>query len=64
MKRLVDLEPKNANALQKLAVFRDSIGDYTMAFEYMNRLKEVDSRNQFVLDNYEKFQDRAANGGE
>ena len=55
MKRLVDLEPKNANALQKLAVFRDSIGDYTMAFEYMNRLKEVDSRNQFVLDNYEKF---------
>lgn len=61
--RLVDLEPKNANALQKLAVFRDSIGDYSMALEYLERLKEVDPRNQFVSNNYEKFKDRAENGG-
>lgn len=61
--RLVDLEPKNSNALQKLAVFRDSIGDYTGAWEYIERLKEADPRNQFVSDNYEKFKDRAENGG-
>lgn len=61
--RLVELEPKNSNALQKLAVFRDSIGDYTMALEYLERLKEADPRNQFVSDNYEKFKERAENGG-
>ena len=35
--RLVDLEPKNTNALQKLAEFRDSIGDYTQAFDYIDK---------------------------
>lgn len=61
--RLVDLEPNNANALQKLAVFRDSIGDYTGALDYMDRLKAADPRNSFVSENYEKFKDRAENGG-
>lgn len=61
--KLVDLEPKNSNALQKLAVFRDSIGDYIGAMEYMDRLKEADPRNSFVSENYEKFKDRAENGG-
>ena len=61
--RLADIEPKNTTALQKLAVFRDSIGDYTGAFDYMQRLKEVDPRNAFVNDNFEKFKDRAENGG-
>lgn len=61
--RLVELEPKNSNALQKLAIFRDSIGDYTMALEYLDRLKEIDPRNQFVSDNYDNFKDRAENGG-
>ena len=56
--RLSELEP-----LQKLAIFRDSIGDYTGAMDYMERLREADPRNQFVLDNYSKFQDRAENGG-
>jgi len=61
--RLIDLEPNNSNALQKLAVFRDSIGDYTGAFDYMERLKEVDPRNKFVNENYDKYKDRAENGG-
>lgn len=61
--KLVEVEPNNANALQKLAVFRDSIGDYSGAMDYMERLKSVDPRNKFVQDNYEKFQDRAENGG-
>ena len=61
--RLLELEPKNTNALQKLVNFRDSIGDYRMAFEYIERLKETDPRNQFVSDNYESYKDRAENGG-
>ena len=31
--------------------------------DYMERLKEVDPRSQFVQDNYSKYQDRAENGG-
>ena len=61
--RLVELEPSNSNALQKLAIFRDSIGDYSGAFDYIERLKEIDSRNQFVNDNYEDFKNRYENGG-
>ena len=29
----------------------------------MDRLKEIDPRNQFVKDNYEKIKDQAENGG-
>lgn len=61
--RLVEIEPNNASALEKLAIFRNSIGDYRGAFEYMDRLKSVAQRNQFVLDNYEAYKDRAENGG-
>lgn len=61
--RLVEIEPNNANALQKLAVFRDSIGDYVGAFDYIERLRSVDLRNQFVNENYESYKDRAENGG-
>lgn len=61
--KLIEIEPKNANALQKLAIFRDSIGDYTGAMDYMDQLKQVDPRNKFIEDNYEKFKDRAENGG-
>jgi len=61
--KLAELEPNNTNALQKLAVFRDSIGDYQGAFDYMERLKTADPRNKFVSDNYESYKDRAENGG-
>ena len=60
--RLVELEPKNANALQKLAEFRDSIGDYQGAFDYISRIREFDTRNNFVVENYEAYQNRAENG--
>lgn len=60
--RLVELEPNNSNALQKLAIFRDSIGDYSGAFDYISKLKTVDARNQFVSENYESFKERAENG--
>ena len=35
------LEPKNTNALEKLATFRDSIGDYTGALEYLEKLLQL-----------------------
>ena len=31
--------------------------------EYMDRLKEIDPRNQFVADNYEKYKNGSENGG-
>ena len=61
--KLSDLEPNNINALQKLASFRDSIGDYRGAFEYIEKLKTIDPSNTFVASNYESFKDRAENGG-
>ena len=61
--KLSDLEPNNINALQKLANFRDSIGDYVGAFDYIEKLKTVDPSNSFVSANYEAFKDRAENGG-
>ena len=61
--RLIELEPKNINALQKLAEFRESIGDYTGAFEYIERLKTADPRSQFVAANYESYKDKYENGG-
>ena len=61
--RLVVLEPNNSNALMKLANFRDSIGDYSGAFEYIDKLKAIDPSNVFVTSNYDSFKDRAENGG-
>ena len=61
--RLIDIEPKNTNALQKLAIFRDSIGDYRGAFEYIERLKAADPRNKFVEENFDSFKNNAENGG-
>ena len=61
--RLIEIEPKNTNALQKLAAFRESIGDYTGAFEYIEKLKAADPRSQFVTANYESYKDKYENGG-
>lgn len=60
--KLLEIEPKNLNALQKLADFRNSIGDYSVAFEYIERLRDADPRNSFVAENYEKYKDYAENG--
>ena len=52
----------NRLALEKIAEFRESIGDNYGAIEYMERLKEIDPRNQFLQDNYEKIKSSAENG--
>ena len=48
---------------QQLAEFRESIGDNYGAMEYMDKLKELDPRNQFVADNYEKYKNGSENSG-
>ena len=44
-------------------MFRNSIGDNTMAFEYIEKLKNIAPRNQFVIDNYESYKELYENGG-
>lgn len=62
--RLLDVDSKNTNALQKLAEFRNSIGDYAGANDYIEKLKLIDPRNSFVAENYEKYKNRAEEGGD
>jgi tetratricopeptide (TPR) repeat protein len=52
--KLLELSPNNKRALQKLAEFRDRIGDYVEMVDYLDRLKKLDSRNPYVLANYER----------
>lgn len=61
--RLADIDGRNSQALKKLAEFRESIGDYNGAFDYIDKLKSVDPSNKFVSDNYENYKDKAENGG-
>ena len=51
---LVNLEPKNKKALERLGEFRESIGDYKMSIEYFERLYEIDKRNSSVLKSLAK----------
>lgn len=60
--KLVDIDPKNSNALLKLTDFRESIGDWQGAYDYIEKLKSVDPRNQYVVDNYEIIKNKAENG--
>ncbi len=47
--KLIQLEPNNKKALEKLGEFRDSIGDYKMAIEYYERLYETDKKVSSVI---------------
>ncbi|MCD8378203.1 MAG: tetratricopeptide repeat protein [Candidatus Gastranaerophilales bacterium] len=52
--KLLELSPNNKRALQKLAEFRDRIGDYVEMTAYLDKLKEIDPRNPYVIENYER----------
>lgn len=52
--KILDLDPNNKRALQKLAEFRDRIGDYLKMTDLLERLKKIDPRNPYVLENYER----------
>lgn len=59
--KLLNLDPNNKRALQKLAEFRDRIGDYIEMSDYLERLKAIDPRNPYVLENYERANQMVTN---
>ena len=59
--KLLDLDNNNKRALQKLAEFRDRIGDYVEMVDYLERLKKIDSRNPYVVQNYDRAVEMVTN---
>lgn len=59
--KLLDLDNNNKRALQKLAEFRDRIGDYVEMVDYLERLKKIDPRNPYVVQNYDRAVEMVTN---
>ena len=59
--KLLELQPNNKRALQKLAEFRDRIGDYIEMLNYLDKLKQIDPRNPYVIANYERANQMVTN---
>jgi len=59
--KLLELDKNNKRALQKLAEFRERIGDYVEAVSYLERLKEIDAKHPYVLENYDRVNELLVN---
>ena len=59
--KLLELQPNNKRALQKLAEFRDRIGDYIEMVNYLDKLKQIDPRNPYFIANYERANQMVTN---
>ncbi|MBO6273270.1 tetratricopeptide repeat protein [bacterium] len=59
--KMLDIDPNNKRALQKLAEFRERIGDYVEMVSYIERLKKIDPRHPYVLENYERANEMLTN---
>lgn len=59
--KLLEIQPNNKRALQKLAEFRDRIGDYIEMVNYLDKLKQIDPRNPYVIANYERANQMVTN---
>lgn len=59
--KLLELQPNNKRALQKLAEFRDRIGDYIEMVNYLDKLKQIYPRNPYVIANYERANQMVTN---
>lgn len=59
--RLLELNPNSKRALQKLAEFRERIGDYREMVRYMDRLKELEPNSPYIKQNYERIIDKMNN---
>lgn len=53
--KLLDIDKNNKHALQKLCEFRERIGDYVVMVDLIERLKNIDPRHPFVVENYERM---------
>ena len=62
--RISKLDETDKKALNKLAQFRESIGDYGMQAEYLLKLYKLDKRNSLVVkpvgDAYDKIHNKPA----
>ena len=60
--KLVKLEPNNRSALEKLIKYREDLGDYRTAIDYLEQLIDVDKRNFNAMKKlgslYEKVKDK------
>ena len=59
--RLLELNPNSKRALQKLAEFRERIGDYNEMLNYMDKLKAVEPNNPYIKQNYSRIVDKINN---
>ena len=53
--RLLELNPNSKRALQKLAEFRERIGDYNEMLNYMDKLKAIEPNNPYIKQNYSRI---------
>ncbi len=60
--RIAKLDPKNKEALRKLAAFREGLGDYGMQVNYLEKLHDADPKDLNTLKDlakaYEKVKDK------
>ena len=52
--KLLELDKQNKQALVKLAEFRERIGDYVIMVDLIERLKKIDPRHPYVVENEER----------
>lgn len=61
--KIYKIAPKNKEALQKLANFRESIGDYRAQVEYLEKILEIDAKDLTALKEvakaYEKSREKS-----
>lgn len=59
--KLLELNPNSKRALQKLAEFRERIGDYNEMLKYMDKLKALEPNNPYIKENYNRIIDKMNN---
>ena len=59
--KLLNLDPNNKRALQKMVEFNESIGNYVVMSDYLEKLKKLDPRHPFIAENYERLSDLLVN---
>nr|MCR5265360.1 tetratricopeptide repeat protein [Cyanobacteria bacterium RUI128] len=59
--KLLDLEPNNKRALQKMVEFNEQIGNYVIMVDYLEKLKQIDPRHPFIVENYDRLSDLLTN---
>ncbi len=55
-RRSVELDPKNAQLRNNLAVAYESVGDYRAASREYGRALELDAKNERIRSNFDSFQ--------